>query len=157
MTQWWKRYEPILEARPQPVQTVLVQEMGKALCDLCEAFPPARDEVAFADDKSAARFGPRLSDMPRCDLGFVETVCDILRLELEHDVLGLADYLNHDRYRTGCPTEDHVEALFFLWPILLELLFSWKESVKTGLKQRDLIAVVDAFAARFKKRRMLLM
>ena len=65
---WWKRYEPILEARPQPAREVLKDLVAKELVEIWQAFPPKEGELAFEDERLALRMRGRLHELPALDV-----------------------------------------------------------------------------------------
>jgi hypothetical protein len=151
---WWKRYEPILEAKAKPGEEVVLDLMAQELCDICEAFPPRPSDIAWEDDRRRRRFAPQLGDMPAVDLPFAKLLAALLRFDLGHEPEAIDHLFRNELHRAACPTPLHEEAMFFLWPALVEVLLAHKEELTGRLRTKDLLSVIDRFEAGFEKRRM---
>jgi hypothetical protein len=151
---WWKRYEPILEAKPKPGEEVVLDLMAQELCDICEAFPPKASDIHWEDSRRQQRFGPKLPDMPAIDLPLVRLIASLLRFDLGHEPEAIDHLFRNELHRAACPTPLHEEAVFFLWPGLVEVLLAHKEELSGRIKTKDLLSVIDRFEKRFEKRRV---
>lgn len=151
---WWKRYEPILEAKPKPGEEVVLDLMAQELCDICEAFPPKAADIAWEDPRRQKRFAPQLEQMPAIDLPFAKLLATLLRFDLGHEPEAIDHLFRNELHREACPTDLHQEAVFFLWPGLVEVLLAHKEELTGRLKTKDLLSVIDRFEAKFEKRWM---
>jgi hypothetical protein len=151
---WWKRYEPILEAKPKPGEEVVLDLMAQELCDICEAFPPKASDIHWEDSRRQQRFGPKLPDMPAIDLPLVRLIARLLRFDLGHEPEAIDHLFRNELHRAACPTPLHEEAVFFLWPGLVEVLLAHKEELSGRIKTKDLLSVIDRFEKRFEKRRV---
>lgn len=151
---WWKRYEPILEARPVPAIEALKDLIAKELVELWEAFPPPESEVDFEDEQLAARLKGRLHELPALDAKMVTTLALLLTWDLAHEVDAIDHHFRNDHHRDAAPTLQHVEALHLLWRGLLEHLYVRKEETQV-LKTKDLVDIVNRARDRFVLRRAL--
>jgi hypothetical protein len=152
MAFWWKRYEPILEARPVPAVEALKDLIAKELVELFEHFPPPEHEVEFEDAKLAAKLKGRMHELPKLDIAMVTLVCRLLRLDLEHEIDAIDHLMRNDHHRDAATTPAHVDAMHLLWRGLLEHLYARKEETQGALKTKDLAEIVDKARDRFVQR-----
>lgn len=153
---WWKRYEPLLEAKAVPAKEAVMDLMAKELCEICEAFPPRASDVGWEDPRKQARFAPILEDLPRVSLDQADLLGRIVALDLAHEIDAIDHLFRNRHHKEACPTKDHEEALHFLWPLMVEVLLARKEELQGLLKGKDLVEVAERFRRRFRERRMLL-
>lgn len=150
---WWKRYEPLLEARPVPAKEALKDLIAKEIVELFEQFPPPEHEVEFEDAHLRAKLQGRMHELPKLDIAMVTLVCRLLQMDLEHDVDAIDHLMRNDHHRAAATTPAHVDALHLLWRGLLEHLYSRKEETRGALKTKDLVDVVERARDRFAQRR----
>lgn len=149
MSFWWKRYEPILEAKPVPAKEALKDMIAREIVELFTAFPPAEHEVDLEDQKLAARLRGRFHELPKLDVPMVTLVCRLLQMDLEHDVDAIDHLMRNQHHREAATTEAHVDALHFLWRGLLEHLYARKDETTGILKTRDLVDIVERARDRY--------
>ncbi len=148
---WWKRYEPILEARPQPAREVLKDLVAKELVEIWQAFPPKEGELAFEDERLALRMRGRLHELPALDVKMVSTLSSILVWDLKHDVEAIDHLFRNDHHRDAAPSQRHLDALHLLWRGMLEHLYVRKEDAAV-LTTNDLVDIVLRARDRFVQR-----
>jgi hypothetical protein len=146
---WWKPYEPLLEAKSRPAGDVLLDYLARELTDVCEAFPPAPDEIEWQSSRAEARFASQLEHMPRVDANLAALLARIVIWDLQGEIEAIDHLFRNENHREACPTHLHEEALHFLWAFMMEHLLSRQEEAEGKLKRRDLVVVVERFAERF--------
>lgn len=150
---WWKRYEPILEARPVPAKEALKDLIAKEMVELFERFPPPEHEVEIEDAHLRAKLSGRMHELPPLDIPMVSLVCRLLRMDLEHEIDAIDHLMRNDHHRDAATTPLHVEAMHLLWRGLLEHLYSRKDEAQGNLKTKDLVDIVERARDRFAQRR----
>lgn len=155
MAWWWKRYEPILEAKPRAGEDVIKDLIGKELVDLYESFPPAEHEVAWEDAALERRFRGRLAELPRLDSAMVDALSRVVTWDLDHENEAIEHFFRNELHREAAPTPAHVEALHFVWRTVVEHLYTRKEECQGALKRKDLVDIVERARQRYAARRML--
>jgi hypothetical protein len=154
---WWKRYEGLLERKPVPAKEVLKDFLAKELVEICEAFPPAKEDVAFEIESQRVRFADKLEHMPKVSLAMAELLAKIVTLELEREHDAVAHLFRNGEHKESCAAPYAEDALMFLWPLVVDVLLQRKEEAQNALSRRDLIDIVERFRSQFRSRRMLLM
>lgn len=149
---WWKRYEPILEAKAKPAVVVLIDMLAAELSEICEAFPPAEADIEWQDDTLERRFKGRLAELPKPDAAFVDLLGQLLAFDFAHEVEAVDHLFRNDRHREACPTQRHVDALHLLWRVLVDQLLSRKEECSSLLRRRDLVTVAERLPETFRRR-----
>lgn len=153
MATWWKKYEPILEARPRPGEEVIKDLIAKELVELFESFPPDERNVEWEDAALERRFKGRLGELPRLDIAMVNALARLVTWDLDHEIEAIEHWFRNDQHRTEAPTPAHVEALHFLWRTVAEHLYQRKEECRGVLKRQDLIDIVAQAQHRYRVRR----
>jgi hypothetical protein len=151
---WWKRYEPILEAKPVSGADAVADLVAKEIVELYEAFPPAEDSITWEDPLLEAKLKGRLHELPALDGPMVELLSKILTWELEHEVEAIDHMMRNDLHRAAATTPAHVEALHLLWRVVLEHLYQRKDEARGILKGRHLKDIVEKSRVRFQARRI---
>lgn len=154
MALWWKRYEPLLEAKTVSGASALTDLIAREVVELWEAFPPAEHEVAWEDPTLEARLAGRLGELPRLDPAFVDLVAQLVTWDLEHEMDAIDHLLRNDRHRAAAPTAAHVEAMHLLWRALVEHLYQRKDDADGILKRAHLVEIVEKARVRFRARRI---
>jgi hypothetical protein len=154
---WWKRYEGLLERKPVPAKEALKDLLAKELVEICEAFPPAKADVAFEIEGQRLRFADKLEHMPKIDLGMAEMLAKIVTLELEREHDAVSHLFRNGGHKEACASPYAEDALFFLWPLVIDVLLQRKEEAQNAISRRDLVEVVERFLGAFRARRMMLM
>lgn len=155
MAFWWKRYEPLLEAKPVAGTTALVDLIAQELVELWEAFPPREQDVTWEDPRLEARLAGRLAELPRLDAAMVDLVAKLVTWDIEHALEAIDHLLRNGLHRDAAPTDAHVDAMHLVWRALLEHLYQRKEDARGALKGKDLIESVERARVRFRARRIL--
>ncbi|OGQ24714.1 MAG: hypothetical protein A2138_07930 [Deltaproteobacteria bacterium RBG_16_71_12] len=155
MAWWWKRYEPILEARPRAGEDVIKDLIGKELVDLYEAFPPAESDISWEDAALERRFRGRLAELPRLDAAMVDALSRIVAWDLDHEIDAIEHFFRNELHRQAAPTPAHLDALHFLWRSVVEHLYARKEECRGILKRQDLLDIVERARERYAARRVL--
>lgn len=150
---WWKRYEPLLEAKAQPVREVLIDLLAKELYEFVDAFPPEEGAFAWQDEALRKKFAGRLDALPKVDEQMAELLSRLWQMDLLHEVDAIDHLFRNELYKEACPTEAHVGALHLLWRAGVEYLLSRKEEAGTHLKRRDLVEAAAKFYEVFRKKR----
>src|SRR5688500_5577346 len=99
MSFWWKRYEPILEAKAIPAKEAVKDLMAKELVELWELFPPAESDVEFEDPRLAAKLKGRMHELPKLDAPFVTVLARVLAWDLKHEVDAIDHLFRNDLHR----------------------------------------------------------
>ena len=146
MAVWWKRYEPILEAKPISGHDAVVDLMAKELVEMLEQFPPAEADVEWEDPALEKRLRGHLAELPKLDADLVDVIGRAVILDLEHIPEGVDSVLRE------AATRSHYQAAELVWRAILEHLYARKEEAPF-LKRKDLVAVVDKMRSRFRERR----
>ncbi|MCC7071094.1 MAG: hypothetical protein IT383_07220 [Deltaproteobacteria bacterium] len=154
MALWWKRYEPILEARPRAGEDVVKDLIAQEVVELYERFPPAEHEVLWEDPALERRFRGRLAELPHLDTAMIEALSRIVAWDLDHEAEAIDHYFRNERHRDAAPTPAHVDALHLLWRTVVELLYARKEECRDLLKRGDLVDIVERARLRFAARRL---
>jgi hypothetical protein len=149
---WWKRYEPLLEAKPVSGDAAVRELVAKELVELFEGFPPEESAIVWEDAALERKLKGRLHELPRLDPQFVDVLAQIVTWDLAHENDALDHFLRNDRHRAACPTQAHVDGLMFLWRTVIEHLEARKEEAQGILKRADLPKIVEDARARFTRR-----
>ncbi len=153
MAPWWKRYEPILEARPRAGEDVVKDLIAKELVDLYERFPPAEHEVEWEDAALARRFQGRLAELPPLDGAMVDALSQVVTWDLDHEADAVDHFFRNERHRDAAPTPAHVDALHLVWRTVVEHLYARKEECQGILRRADLVDIVEHARQRYAARR----
>lgn len=148
---WWKRYEPLLEAKPTPVREVLVDLIAKELCEMCEHFPPPEHLVAWEDAHLQRRLAGRLHDLPKMAPDMVDLVGRLIALDLNHDADAIDHIFRNAGYAEACPTALHLDAVRLCWRTGLEALYETKDQLPHLLKRADLVRIAERFPHIFRR------
>ena len=149
---WWKRYEPLLEAKSVPVREALIDLIAKELCEMCESFPPEEASIEWQDEALRRRLQGRLRDLPRIDGAMADLVSRLLVLDLSHEVEAIDHLFRNEGYRDACPSDAHLDAVKLCWRAGLELLYQRKDEVSGHLKGTDLIDIAERFPRGYRRR-----
>ena len=153
MALWWKKYEPILEAKPRAGEEVVKELIAKELVELYESFPPDERQVEWEDATLERRFRGRLAELPRLDAALVRALSRIVTWDLDHEIEAIEHFFRNELHREGAPSPAHVDALHFLWRTVMEHLHVRKDECRGALKRKDLVEIVEQARARFEARR----
>lgn len=154
MAPWWKRYEPILEARPRAGEDVVKDLIAQEVAELYQRFPPGEHEVAWEDAALERRFRGRLAELPHLDGAMVDALSRVVTWDLDHETDAIDHYFRNERHRDAAPTPAHVDALHLLWRTVLEHLYARKDECQGALKRADLIDIVERARLRYRARRL---
>jgi hypothetical protein len=152
MAQWWKPYEPLMERKPISSKEALMGLIADELCEICESFPPAPEQIDWQSDQFKKRFVDKLIGMPKIDFPMASALHEILSYELEFKPEATAALFRNQTHAKACPTESHREAIHFLWPILLETLYTRKEDCQGHLRRADLAPIATLFLEKYKQK-----
>lgn len=155
MSFWWKRYEPLLEAKAVSGERALVDLIAKEIVELWEEFPPQEHDVSWEDPRLAARFAGRMAELPRLDGAFVDLIAQLVIWDLDHQSDAIDHFIRNELHRTAAPTAAHVDAMHLLWRALVEHLYQRKDDAQGILKRKHLCDIVEAARVRFRARRIL--
>lgn len=154
MALWWKKYEPILEAKPRAGEEVVKELIAKELVELYESFPPDERMVEWEDPALERRFRGRVAELPRLDAPLVNALSRIVTWDLDHEIDAIEHYFRNELHRESAPTPSHVDALHFLWRTVVEHLYARKDECRGALKRKDLGDIVEEARVRFLARRI---
>ena len=152
MAQWWKPYEPLMEQKPISSKEALIGLVADELCEICESFPPAQEQIDWQSEQFQKRFADKLETMAKIDVPMATVLHEILTHELAFKPEATAALFRNQTHHGACPTERHKDAIQFLWPVLLETLYTRKEDCDGHLRRSDLTQIVDQFVTKYKKR-----
>jgi hypothetical protein len=149
---WWKRYEPLLEAKARPAKDVLIELLAKELVEMCQTFPPAENQIEWEDPALRRRLEGRVHELPKCDPALVDEVSRLIVWDLGHEPEAIDHYFRNDVYGDAAPTPAHVDAIHVLWRVGTDILLARKEEAQTLLKRKDLIEAASQLPAIFRRR-----
>lgn len=149
---WWKKYEPLLEAKARPAKDVLVDLLAKELVEMCQTFPPEEHSIEWEDQSLQKRLEGRVDELPKPDVALVDEVGRLMTWDLEREIEAIDHYFRNERYGDAAPTPAHVDALHVLWRVGVEILLQRKEEADTFLKRADLIEASKRFPEIFRRR-----
>src|SRR4051812_44542593 len=139
---WWKKYEPILEAKPVEGVEAIRDLIAKEIVEVLEAFPPAESDVEWEDAALARRLRGRLADLPRVDADIAAVVFRIVAWDLAHEIDAIDHLMRND-------PPQHRDAVELLWRGIVEHLYARKEDCGGLLKGKDLALIVEKARARY--------
>lgn len=149
---WWKRYEPILEAKAVPAKDALVDLLAKELVEMCQSFPPEERQVEWHDENLRRRLQGRLQELPKADPALVDEVSRLMVWDLEREFEAIDHYFRNQAFGAACPTALHVEALQLLWRVGVEVLLTRKDEAQHHLKRKDLVDAAKKLPEIFRRR-----
>lgn len=141
----WDRIDWLYAQRPVPTLDVYLDLVGRELYELCLAFPPAGNEIAFLDENVRARFAPLLDQMTAPTADLMLGVADLLDWEIEHEVERIDDYMRNERYGRVAATPIEVESLHLLYRGLFERLLERQENSTRRVPRHELHKAVASF------------
>lgn len=144
----WDRIDWLYAQRPVPTRDVYLDLVGGELYELCLAFPPTPDEIAFLDENARSRFAPQLDRMAPPAVDLMLAVADLLDWEIDHEVERIDDYMRNERYRDVAPTPIVVETMHLLYRGLLERLLERQENSTRRVLRRELHKAIASFRRR---------
>lgn len=149
---WWKRYEPLLEAKAVPVKDALVDLLAKELVEMCQTFPPDERQVEWHDQSLRRRLEGHMAELPKADPKLVDEVSRLMVWDLEREIDAIDHYFRNAKYGDACPTPRHVDALHLLWRVGVEVLLTWKDEAQHHLKRADLVVAAAKLPEIFRRR-----
>lgn len=149
---WWKRYEPLLDARPVPVREALIDLIAKELAEMCETFPPPEGIVEWQDEHLRRRLEGRLAELPKIDGAMADLVSKLIALDLAHEIEAIDHLFRNEGFRDACPSEAHLDAVKLCWRAGLEVLYQRKDELPDHLRRADLIEIAERFPLRYRRR-----
>lgn len=149
---WWKRYEPLLEAKAVPVKDALIDLLAKELVEMCQTFPPEERQIEWHDESLRRRLEGRVAELPRPDPKLVEEISRLVVWDLERELDAIDHYFRNEKYGDACPTPRHVDTLHVLWRVGVEVLLTRKDEVQHFLKRTDLVEAAGKLPEIFRRR-----
>jgi hypothetical protein len=138
----------VIDRHLHDAQDVLADLVGAELFEQCEHFPPAGSDLEWLNASAERRFKHTLSSLPGPDAAMVALLCNILDLEIDHDVDEVDRLWKGEAWRACCPTPQHKETLQLLWQMLLHHLEERAAQMREPFKRKDKHRAVQSLRAR---------
>jgi hypothetical protein len=133
----WSKWDYLLDQKPKPLATHLLEEVAKRLAKDLAQFPLPIE--GFESDAAAARFQPLFAEPTRPHDDVYRAAFHLARLELQREVEEIDAYMRNERYKPLAPTPRDYLAMIFLSRWLTEQMLALSEAVQTRLPRPKLV------------------
>jgi hypothetical protein len=140
----WDLVDKHYKTRGEMLQDLVAAELHEQ----CVTFPPRGEDVAWADPAFERRFRSTLPHLPGPDSPMIAFLCQVLDLEIDHDVEEIDRLVHSPALERVCNGAAARETFHYLWRTLLHHLEARAAELDPPLKRAEKHRVVDALRRR---------
>ena len=133
----WSKWDRLLDQRPKPLTTHLLDEVAKLLSKDLAKFPPPIE--GFESASAEARFRPLFDEPTRPSDDVFRVAFHLARLEIAREIEAVDDYMRNSRYKSLAPSPRDYLAMLFLSRWLTEQMLGLREAVQTRVPREKLV------------------
>lgn len=138
----------LLDQRYRERREVLADLVAVELHEQCVSFPTSMKDLEWDNAAFERRFRSALPQLPPPDASMMALLCNLLDMEVDHEIEEIDRLIRSGADRACCPTPAHVETLHFLWRVLLLHLEDRCAQMQDGFKRADKKRVVATLRKR---------
>jgi hypothetical protein len=137
----WSKWDYLLDQKPKPLATHLLEEVAKRLAKDLNQFPPPIE--GFESESAEARFKPLFEPPTRPHDDVYRAAFHLAKLELQREIEAIDEYMRNQRYKPLAPSDRDYLSMLFLSRWLTEQMLALSEAVQTRLPRPKLVECLE--------------